>query len=108
MRRKISPCVDGGTSGPVKRAQTGSEDPHWRERKFCTELTQEYEQRSDVDKFLLECAPHLGFFFTAGERIVFIISETSQVDLSSMTMVSLEDCLMVEDTRIGSVDVAMR
>ena len=24
----------GGTSGPVKRAQTGSEDPHRRERKF--------------------------------------------------------------------------
>ena len=75
---------------------------------FCKELTQEYKQRSDEDKFLLESAPHLGFLFTAGERLVFSIRETSQVDLSSMTMVSLEDCLMVEDTRIGSVDVAMR
>ena len=34
MRWKISTCVDGGTSGHVKRAQTGSEDPHWHERKF--------------------------------------------------------------------------
>ena len=74
---------------------------------FCTESTQEYEQRTDVDKFLLECSPHLGFFFT-GEKLIFIISETSQVDLSSMTTLSVEDCLMVEDTRIGSVDVAMR
>ena len=31
MRQKISATVDGGTSGPVKRMQTGSEDPHRRE-----------------------------------------------------------------------------
>ena len=31
---KFPARVDGGTSGPVKRAQTGSEDPHRRERKF--------------------------------------------------------------------------
>ena len=34
MRRKISASVDGGTSGPVKRAQTGSEDPHRHEQIF--------------------------------------------------------------------------
>ena len=34
MRQKISARVDVGTSGHDKRAQTGSEDPHWRERKF--------------------------------------------------------------------------
>ena len=34
MRRKISARVDGGTSRHVKRAQTGSKDPHRRERKF--------------------------------------------------------------------------
>ena len=28
MHRKISAHVDGGTSGPVKGAQTGSDDPH--------------------------------------------------------------------------------
>jgi hypothetical protein len=27
-------CVDGGKSGHVKRAQTGSEDPHRREHKL--------------------------------------------------------------------------
>ena len=70
-------------------------------------MTQEYELRTDVDKFLLECSPHLGFF-SAGEKLIFIISETSQVDLSTMTTLSVEDCLMVEDARIGSVDVAMR
>ena len=30
MRRKISARVDGGTSGPVKRVQMGSEDPRQR------------------------------------------------------------------------------
>ena len=30
---KISACVKGGTRGPVKRAQMGSEDPHRCERK---------------------------------------------------------------------------
>jgi hypothetical protein len=34
VRRKISARIDGGTSGHVKRAQTGSEDPHRREGKF--------------------------------------------------------------------------
>ena len=34
MRRKIFDPVDGGTSGHVKRAQTGSEDPHRREQKL--------------------------------------------------------------------------
>jgi hypothetical protein len=28
VRQKNSSSVDGGTSGPFKRAQTGSEDPH--------------------------------------------------------------------------------
>ena len=28
-------CVDRGSSGPVKRAQTGSEDPHPRMQNFC-------------------------------------------------------------------------
>ena len=26
-------CVDGGKSDPVKRGQTGSEDPHWHDEK---------------------------------------------------------------------------
>jgi hypothetical protein len=30
---KFPACVDGGTSGHVKGAQMGSEDPHRRERK---------------------------------------------------------------------------
>ena len=34
VRQKISACVDGVTSGPVMRAQTGSEDPHRHKRKF--------------------------------------------------------------------------
>ena len=70
-------------------------------------MTQEYELRTDVDKFLLDCAPHLGFFSTE-DRLIFIISETSQVDLETMKMIPVEECLLVEDTRVGSVEVAIR
>ena len=36
MHWKISARVDGETSGHVKRAHMGSEDPHRRERTFLT------------------------------------------------------------------------
>ena len=35
---KFLACVDGGRSRPVERAQTGSEDPHRRERTLCSKL----------------------------------------------------------------------
>ena len=71
-------------------------------------MTQEYELRDEDDKFLFECAPHLGFFHTKEQRLIFIISEVSQLDLETMTMKSVEDCLLVEDTGTGSVDMAIR
>ena len=71
-------------------------------------MTSEYELRDEVDKFLYECAPHLGYFFTKKEKLIYIISEGSQLDLETMQMIPVEDCLLVEDTGIGSVDVAIR
>ena len=71
-------------------------------------MTQEYELRDEVDKFLFECAPHLGFFFAKKERLLFLISEGSQLDLETLEMIPVEDCLLVEDTGTGSVDVSVR
>ena len=71
-------------------------------------MTQEYELRAEVDKFVFECAPHLGFFYTKKERLIFIISEGKQLDLETMDMIDVEDCLLVEDNGIGSVDIAIR
>ena len=78
------------------------------ELNFLTEMTQEYELREEVDKFLFECAPQLGFFFTKKERLIYIISEGNQLDLETMEMIPVEDCLLVEDTGIGSGDIAIR
>ena len=71
-------------------------------------MTQEYELRAEVDKFVFECAPQLGFFYTKKERLIFIISEGKQLDLETMDMIDVEDCLLVEDNGIGSVDIAIR
>jgi hypothetical protein len=38
VRRKISAHVDGGPSGASSMRRPGSEDPHWRERKFAFSL----------------------------------------------------------------------
>ena len=65
------------------------------------EMTQEYELREEVDKFVFECAPHLGSYFTKKEILVFILREGSQLDLESLEMIPVEDCLLVEDTGIG-------
>ena len=66
-------------------------------------MTQEYELREEVNKFVFECAPHLGFYFTKRERLVFILSEGSQLDLESLEMIPVEDCLLVEDTGIANL-----
>ena len=62
-------------------------------------MTQDYEEWAAEEKFLLSCAPHLGFFSTSS-TLLFIMSETSQIDLQTINMIPLEDC--------GSVEVAIR
>ena len=55
-------------------------------------MTQEYETRSAVDKFLLDCAPQLGFY-TKGDKLMFI------------TIKELQPCLRdLANTRIREPD----
>ena len=70
-------------------------------------MTHEYEMRSAVDKFLLDCAPQLGFY-SKGDKLIFITSESSQVDLKTMELINVEDCVLVEDAQVGAVEVAIR
>ena len=70
-------------------------------------MTEEYEVRPEEDKFLLECAPNLGYFFS-DEKLIFIINETTQLDLETMEMINVEGCILVEDGQIGAVQSAIR
>ena len=70
-------------------------------------MTQEYELWEVEDKFLLECAPHLGYFVSE-EKTLFITSDTKQVDLRTMSLLPIEECVLIEDTKVGSIDVAIR
>ena len=45
---------------------------------------------------------------TLKKRLIYIISEGNQLDLETMEMIAVEDCLLVEDKGIGSVDIAIR
>ena len=80
-------------------------------------MCEEYNQLPEQEKYEITCAPHLGNYKLTllktnspelgFHKKYFLVNAKTQFNLETMEKLSMDDCLLVDNLSVGSVEFRM-